>query len=219
MPKESEKARITAKTGTLLVRVIDDADGTPVSRNMTSVNLASEIAAAAGDVTSVNGSTGAVTLAAGDIAFTPAGTVAATTVQAAIEEVASEAGTEGVPLPSVEGTDGQVLVIAATDPSLSTAWADASTAVDAAIDAHDAETAVHGIADTSALLDSADIGTNVQAYAATTSHMVQYAAGWPARPAPGGTSAPAGTVIWVNKTDATAPTADEAGDLIFLTGA
>jgi hypothetical protein len=51
-----------------------------------------EAAPGGGAVDSVNGETGVVVLDAGDIAFTPAGTIAAATVQAAIEEVATEAG-------------------------------------------------------------------------------------------------------------------------------
>jgi hypothetical protein len=43
-----------------------------------------------GLVASVNGQTGTVTLGAGDIAFAPAGDIAATTVQAAVEELDSE---------------------------------------------------------------------------------------------------------------------------------
>lgn len=56
--------------------------------------LVSQINAAIGGisapVTSVNGATGAVVLDASDIAFTPAGDIAATNVQAAIEELDTE---------------------------------------------------------------------------------------------------------------------------------
>lgn len=46
------------------------------------------------NVISVNGETGTVTIDAGDIGFTPAGTIAAVTVQAAIEEVATDAAAD-----------------------------------------------------------------------------------------------------------------------------
>jgi hypothetical protein len=57
-------------------------------------------------VTSVNGQGGAVALDAAEVPFTPAGTIAASTVQAAIEEVAAEAAGGGVS--SVNGSTGAV---------------------------------------------------------------------------------------------------------------
>lgn len=204
MPKEQDMNRITTKTGTLLIRVINDADGTADSANMTSANLAAEIASAAGDVTSVNGATGAVVVDAGDIAFTPAGTIAATTVQAAIEEVSTEGGGGGVTEPSVDGTEGQVLSITAVGPPYETGWVNASSAVDAAIAAHDAETASHGITDSSLLLYSTpDIGTTVLAYHADVPTIMYYT---------NATAATAvrptwdGPVMWFNTTGQTDPT-------------
>lgn len=57
-------------------------------------------------VSSVNGETGAVSLIASEIPFTPTGTVAATNVQAAIAEVASEASGGGVS----DGDKGDITV-------------------------------------------------------------------------------------------------------------
>ena len=58
MPKESAKPTISAFTGVGWVRVIDDANGTPVSRNMPVDDLATEIGAG-------GGSGGAPTLSSG----------------------------------------------------------------------------------------------------------------------------------------------------------
>ena len=40
--------------------------------------------------------------------------------------------------------------------------------------------------------------------------VVAYSAGWPARPSV------SGPVMWVNQTNATAPTGDVAGDIVLL---
>jgi hypothetical protein len=79
-----------------------------------------------GAVDSVNSQTGVVVLDAGDIAFTPAGTIAATTVQAAIEEVAAEAGGGGA-VSSVDTATGAVLLetlsaVALSGGNLTLAW-------------------------------------------------------------------------------------------------
>lgn len=79
-----------------------------------------------------------------DVVFTPAGNIAATDVQAAIEELDTEKSGTGH---AHAGT---------YDP--------AGTAA-AAVSAHEADTTnVHGIADTSALVDTGDIGSLVQGY-------------------------------------------------------
>src|SRR5690606_29390067 len=63
----------------------------------------------AGEVTSVNGQTGAVVLDAGDIGVTPAGGIAATDVQGALEELDAagvpSGGTTGQALVKASGTD------------------------------------------------------------------------------------------------------------------
>lgn len=63
----------------------------PPSQQSVKAYVDAEVAGAGGGaVDSVNGATGVVVLDAGDIAFTPAGNIAATDVQAAIEELDSE---------------------------------------------------------------------------------------------------------------------------------
>ncbi len=63
-------------------------------------------AGAGGAVDSVNGETGAVTLIASEIPFTPTGTIAASDVQAAIAEVASEAANPAFGSVTAETTFG-----------------------------------------------------------------------------------------------------------------
>jgi len=85
--KISELTAAGALSGVELVEVVKGG----VNVQTTTQNLA-DLGAGGGAVDSVNGATGVVVLDAGDIAFTPVGTIAATDVQAAIAEVASEAG-------------------------------------------------------------------------------------------------------------------------------
>ena len=54
MARESSKARISSFTGTGLVRVIDDADGAALSRNMTAADLAAEVGAALGGAAAID---------------------------------------------------------------------------------------------------------------------------------------------------------------------
>lgn len=99
-----------------------------------------------GAVDSVNGETGVVVLTAGDIGSTATGDVAATNVQAAIAELASE-----------KQTAAQV----------STAVGAEATARDAAIEVHRADTTnIHGITDTSALETTSGATAKVAAEAA-----------------------------------------------------
>lgn len=77
----------------------DGKDGRPGPRGPrgSGGNLGGGSSGGGGAVASVNGQTGVVVLDASDVPFTPAGTIGATTVQAAIEEVAAEAGGGGIP--------------------------------------------------------------------------------------------------------------------------
>jgi hypothetical protein len=80
-----------ALSGAELVEIVQGG----VNVKSTTQDIADLGGGGGGAVDSVNGATGVVVLDAGDIAFTPAGTISATTVQAAIEEVAAEAGGGG----------------------------------------------------------------------------------------------------------------------------
>lgn len=95
---------------------------------------------------------------ASEVLFTPTGTIAATDVQSAVAEVATDAAAA---LSTHE---------AAADPHpgyLTAAEGNAAYEASGAVATHAADTTgVHGIADTSALLDTADIGVTVQGYTA-----------------------------------------------------
>lgn len=86
-----------ALDGNEIVPVLQDAE----TRRTTAQAIAD---LAAGGVSSVNGETGAVTLDAEDIAFTPNGSIAATDVQAAIQEVRDEVSSGGGAWGSITGT-------------------------------------------------------------------------------------------------------------------
>jgi hypothetical protein len=133
--------------------------------------------------------------AASAIAFTPNGSISATDVQAAIVEVRDEAAGGGAPSTAdylVGTTNGGLSneIVVGTTPGgeLGGTWgsptvdathsgsshaavqAAAEATAAAALSAHEADTtSVHGIADTSALLDSGDIGSSVQAFDADLS--------------------------------------------------
>lgn len=120
-------------------------------------------------VTSVNGDTGpAVLLDAGDIPFTPVGTISATDVQAAIAEVSSESAPASEPIAAAHIADTSaahaasaigftpVGTIAATDAQA--AIAEVATDAAGALATHEADTTnVHGIVDTSALALTANV--------------------------------------------------------------
>lgn len=97
--KISELTTAGALTGAELVELVQGG----LNKKSTTQDIAD--LGGGGAVDSVNGATGVVVLDAGDIAFTPTGTIAATDVQAAIAEVASEAGA-GVS----DGDKGDVVV-------------------------------------------------------------------------------------------------------------
>lgn len=80
------KGRVTAATG-----VVEDLTATQV-RTLLNVADGSTAAGAAGDAYATSHESDSTAHPASSIVFTPAGTIAATTVQAAIEEVASEGG-------------------------------------------------------------------------------------------------------------------------------
>jgi hypothetical protein len=86
--KISELPASGALTGAELVELVQGG----VNKQTTAQDIADLGSGGGGAVDSVNGQTGVVVLDAGDIAFTPTGTIAATDVQSAIAEVASEAG-------------------------------------------------------------------------------------------------------------------------------
>jgi hypothetical protein len=93
--KISELTAAGALTGTELVEVVQGG----VNKQTTTQDIAD---LSGGAVASVNGATGVVVLDAGDIGVTPAGTIAATDVQAALVEL----DTEKAPLasPALTGT-------------------------------------------------------------------------------------------------------------------
>jgi hypothetical protein len=94
---------------------------------------------------------------ADDVTFTPAGNIAATDAQAAIEELDSEKAAtshvhSGADITSGTVADARIDSAIARDSEVTSAVAAEATARDAAIAAHEADTTnVHGIADTSAL--------------------------------------------------------------------
>lgn len=85
--KISELPAATAPTGVELIEIVQGG----VNKQTTTQDIANLGGGGGGSITSVNGDTGpAVTLDAADIPNTPAGTIAATTVQAAINELDTE---------------------------------------------------------------------------------------------------------------------------------
>jgi hypothetical protein len=94
---------------------------------------------------------------ADDITFTPAGSIAATDVQAAIQELDSEKAAtshvhDGADITTGTVADARIASTIARDSEVTAAVAAEATSRDAAIATHEADTTnVHGIADTSAL--------------------------------------------------------------------
>lgn len=128
--------------------------------------------------------------AASAIAFTPYSTIAATDVQAAIQELLDESAGGGAPSTvdylvgtASGGLSAEIVVGTSPGGELGGTWASptidathsgsshasvqaaAEATAAAALTAHEADTTgIHGITDTSALLKSSDIGSSVQAY-------------------------------------------------------
>ena len=122
-------------------------------------------------VSSVNGEVGNVALDAADIPNTPAGTIAATDVQGALNELDAEKATTG----SVAAVAADVATldadldavtadVATLTTDVATVTADVAT-VTADLASHEgATTNVHGIADTAQLVDNADLAATLAGY-------------------------------------------------------
>lgn len=91
----AETAQAAAEAAQVLAEAwaSEDEDVEVTAGEFSAKHWAAKAEASASSVTSVNGETGAVVLDAGDIGFTPAGGLAATDVQAALEELDTEKGT------------------------------------------------------------------------------------------------------------------------------
>lgn len=114
------------------------------------------------------GSSGDDNQTAAEVPFTPAGNIAATNVQAALVELDTEKSGTAHTHDDRYFTESEVTTSLAgksdTGHTHTGTYDPAGTAA-SAVAAHEADAlGVHGIVDTSALLDTGDIGTTVQAY-------------------------------------------------------
>ena len=127
------------------------------------------------------------------------------------EALAALIESAGIPFPGTAGTSGQVLGITTVGPPLEVGWLDASATVESAIDAHNAETFVHG-REMNNVLEVEDVGTNVQPYDAgvpTTVFYTEATAATEPRPEWDG------PVHWYNTDGQTDPTNAILNDPIF----